>query len=615
MTPPTEPARPRIFPHITPDLYRTLEGANAHAPDERAARRLLALANRPLTIWQRYLDWKLTAGERLARALGLHKQALEAELAARYERADFFWRQLQHEFKAFTDKDELWAEALKAAQPEAGAAVMSELNSARARLVDEVFVDTHWAFYRSYAPTDQPLTPQSRALVHFDYLAAFVAHAGLTEAQAAELLREPAEALAALGRETKQWQPAETACELLLQHCPGAVEYQQKLADIYFGRTISQIKNGTSDADYKRDAAAYLKGIERTEQLRRRYPDCAVLYEYLGHLYHLRAIKLANAGSVALALQECEKARAHYPPLTEAEQTKDELIKLMRDLQERVRELVAQVSRTPNARLNAKGMQMRTEANTGFDLINKYIDSDEQKQTIEAYYRARDRRVWERTGLAAPADRWAERARLLVEALGYVMSNPPADRFALGQTWAQVAASHPDLAALDPAPVTTFLYRQLYTDGAEPPVQPQPVRASAALAPATMAKATRGGEPFGYWLFSRQNLRIKAQAAIAVLLLLLAGGLIVRNAYARRVRDTAFDQVVAANARHEHLRVIEGAEQFLAHPALGGKDGREARVLSLYNEALVRWVAQQPGKLSEDALAHVSRYRQLVGVK
>src|SRR5205823_11170211 len=139
--------------------------------DARAARRLLLLANRLLTPWQRYLNWKLTPAERLARALGLHRQALAAELSAHYERADFFWRQLQIEFTAFIEKDELWAAALKAAEPEAGASVMSEPAQARARFVDEVLIETHWACYRAYAQKEQPLTPQSRALVHLQYLA------------------------------------------------------------------------------------------------------------------------------------------------------------------------------------------------------------------------------------------------------------------------------------------------------------------------------------------------------------------------------------------------------------------------------------------------------------
>ncbi|HEX8140680.1 MAG TPA: hypothetical protein VF544_24145 [Pyrinomonadaceae bacterium] len=114
-------------------------------------------------------------------------------------------------------------------------------------------------------------------------------------------------------------------------------------------------------------------------------------------------------------------------------------------------------------------------------------------------------------------------------------------------------------------------------------------------------------------LLAELDMRVMIQVAAAVVLLLVAGGLLARDIWARHARDAAFRQMLEANSRGESLHVIESAEKFLTHrPLNGSRDAREADVVGLYSEALVHWVAEQPGKLDANALAHVARYKQLV---
>lgn len=114
-------------------------------------------------------------------------------------------------------------------------------------------------------------------------------------------------------------------------------------------------------------------------------------------------------------------------------------------------------------------------------------------------------------------------------------------------------------------------------------------------------------------LLAELDLRVTLQVAVAVVLLSVAGVLLIRGAWARQTRDTSFRQMVDAAGRREYLSVIEAAEKFLTHmPLNGSRDAREEQVVSLYSEALVHWVAQQPGKLDAAATARVERYRQLV---
>jgi hypothetical protein len=114
-------------------------------------------------------------------------------------------------------------------------------------------------------------------------------------------------------------------------------------------------------------------------------------------------------------------------------------------------------------------------------------------------------------------------------------------------------------------------------------------------------------------LLAELNMRIVLQVVVAVVLLAVAGGLLARDVWARSARDTAFRQMIESNDRREYVRVIEAAESFLNNQPLNrNSDNRETTVVSLYGEALVHWVAQQPGQLNPDAHARIARYKKLV---
>src|SRR6266508_2155573 len=84
----------RIFPSIGPHLYDLGAEPPDLTPDQRAARRILALAQRAFTGRERLVGWKLNEIGRIGRLLLFHRLALRAELAAQWRRADFFWREV-----------------------------------------------------------------------------------------------------------------------------------------------------------------------------------------------------------------------------------------------------------------------------------------------------------------------------------------------------------------------------------------------------------------------------------------------------------------------------------------------------------------------------------------
>ena len=140
------------------------------------------------------------------------------------------------------------------------------------------------------------------------------------------------------------------------------------------------------------------------------------------------------------------------------------------------------------------------------------------------------------------------------------------------------------------------------------------VHASPQEPPVTTGLSTkrhRGGEPFGFWLFSGQDKLIKIQAAIAIVLILLVGGLTIRDFVARTTRNTAYNQIIEAIENQDYLGVIEGAESYFANTPLSGKDERDAQVIDIYREAFVRWFVGL-GELDHEAQAHIERYQTLI---
>jgi hypothetical protein len=593
--------RQRVFPPIDADVYRA-----AHTGQPEQGWALLRLADESLSFTARYLDRQLAPRQRVGRALSLHRDALAAELEGRFERADFYWRQLLREVARFDSP--AWEAAGDAAMPSASGADRTDV--VRRALVRELFLETHLAFYRGYVASAEALTLTARAFVHFRYVTQWLDRAELSEHDLMALLGSPANTIVTLSTETKSWSVGMDACELVLKHCPGATTFQDRLARLYWDRAMAGVAKDSDGSAALRDAKQMLAGIESTEALIERYPYCSVAYDYAAHLHHVRAIALANGGMISQAMFECEKALAYDAGFAEAQQTRAALVDAMKQLQERVKELLADVARRPNARLSSKGIELRDEANAGFGPAVDYQRSAERTRTLERAYRARARRVWHRVGLPEPPDDFDGQAELLYEMLGQIFSKAPTDRPAILREFAAIAA-YPRLSPEDWEAVVAFVEQRIGIAEAPAAVDDSPqLPAGPALAPTTTA-ATRGGEPFAYWVFSGQDWRLKTQAAAAIALVLLGTGLIGRDTFAQRSRDAAYAQLEAAAQEQQHLKVIESAEQFLDHPPLSGSDPRQDDVVALYGQALVRWVAAQPGEIGPDGVAHAERYRRL----
>jgi hypothetical protein len=620
----------RVFPPIQLTLYETNPDLAELTPDQQAARKLLALANQNFTPWERLLGWKLDSTGQIGHLLLQHRLAMEAELAAKWERADFFWNQVQIELNALSRRDDIWQALVLAVANEPGVAVMGNSIQLRQRLVDELLIDTHYAFYNGLAQQVEKLSLKDRAFVHIDYIQTLLNFSGRSQNELLSMLKLPWEQRLALYKEAKKWKEAIALCTERLKYSPNSIDYQNALVEVYFSATLAKLSNGKSQAKQLEDAKALQSGIEGLEQFTKNYPHNLSAFESLGHLHHLRAIKLSNGTRLAEALVEVHKALAHNPYIEQALETRKELVRLMNQLQAQMRVIPS------NAMLLGKGQHLRAEANKGFVPMNAYKESAAAKATMYDFKVAQAISIWRSIGLPEPDANtsagspavmyaqngkelltestagWSRQALLLLDGLNDVFNNPRS-QWDLEAVWQAVVVEKPELAELDQGLIFAFLDRKLFrsTDGSVAPETPTLLLDLPVLTPLS-TRHKRSAEPFIPWLFSRQDIRIKLQAAAASVLVLTAAGLTIQDTSVRSARDAAYRQVLEANQGQDYLKVLEGAEKFFANTPLSGKDGRDEQVKNLSSEALVRWFAQQREPLNADAQARIKRYRAVM---
>lgn len=621
----------RVFPPIQSDIYSKSDDGSPLTPDQRVARNIIALANKEFTKWERLLGWKLNAPDQIGRLLLQHRLAVEAELAAEWQRADFFWNQVHIEIKALFRKNEVWQSLVLAVAKEAGVEIMGNPVQLRQRLVDELLIDTHYAFYNGIAQQVEKLSLKDRAFVHIGYMEKLLNLPGLSQDKLLSMLRLPWEQQLALYQEAKKWNLAIQLCTERQKYFPISIEYQNELIEVCFLATLAKLHNGESEAEGLKDAKTLQGEIRRLEKFSKDYPYNLSLFEFLGHLHHLRAIALGNGGRLSEALVEVSKGMTHNPYIEQGPETRAQLVGMMNQLQ-------AQMEQIPrDATLNEKGKRLLTEANQGFAPMNDYIKSAAAKATVGAFRLAQALSIWRQIGLPEPEMNisssssgvmviqngeelptdstlgWSRQVLLLWDGVNMVFNNPPRNPWDLAAAWEAVVAQKPELAELDRGLIYTFLDRKLFrsTDESIAPKTPVPPL-DAPLINSISTKPKRSAEPFIPWLFSRQDIRIKLQAAVASVLVLTAGGLTIQDTSVRSVRDAAYKQIQKASQGQDYLKVVEEAEKFLANTPLSRKDGRDEEVKNLYSEAFVRWFAQKGDQLDGNAEAHIERYRALM---
>lgn len=605
----------RVFPPVGPDFYRLQEDGQPLSPDQQVAVDVLSLADRHLPAWQRLSGRGLDGMGQLGRLLYLHKQALEAELAGRWRRADFFWDAVSENLEALADAIGVWQQVVETLSCRPRVVVLNEPRQLQQRLVHETFVDLHCAFYNGYLQTGADLTWQDRAFAHIDRILDLLEFAPLPTTDLQTVLAPALDSRIALCEKAEQWELAVELCANLVDHLPQVAKYQDRLAGLYLAGTLSSLKKAKSQRAHLKNAERLREGIVRLDRMRDRFPHCPVIYEALGHLHHQRAISQANGGQLAEAVHSAQKAVAYNPTLKQARETRDALVKAMLQLQVQAKALQAQVAAQPRARLTPQGVQLVGQAHLGLKPSERFLRMD-APQITAAYHAAQGRRLWRAIGLAEPSGSWDDRSRALLVGMSQVLSQSPGDREGVTVAWSRLAAEDKNLSDLDPIPICDYLSGRLF-EGQQatvptPALPPQAIPQQPPVIADAASRRQRSSEPFAFWLFNNRDWRIKIQAVAAIALVLLVGFLAVRDLSIRAARAAAFAQIVAAAETEDALGIIQGAEAFLASQPLSGRDGRDQQVVDLYTEAFVRWFVGLDDAPDAEAEAHVGRYQALI---
>ncbi len=602
----------RFFPPISPNLYDLSEEPVALTPDQQVARNLLALAKRDFSRWERFFGWNLDPQGQVGCLCLHHRMALEAELSGCWRRAHLLWDYVYTELKNLQRHEAVW-EGLTAVTKQPGVTVLGEPVALRQRLVDEVFIDTHCAFYNGRMQLGEPLAPDDRAFAHLRYIENLLEFSTLSLNDQLALLGPAKDNQIKLYEESQQWEQAIQVSAGMASRFPDGERYQNKLAELIFSKTLAELTNGESEQENLADSKRLERGVQRLEKFRFDYPYNVTVFELLGYLHYLQAIKLGNAKRVAEALVEVEKALIYNPHLEKGQEIAKQLTEMMQNLQVQMEDLEREMKYQPNKVLNAEGILLRSQARKGFKPLQDYHESDEPRMTVNAVRLAHGRQIWRDIGLPELSDGWEERATTLLSALGEVFNNPPEDKAQVPAAWNEVTKKNPDLAELDSHLISAYLGYRLFGENADDfqqkPAQPRPADFPVLVG---TDKGLCDREPFGYWLFSRGDIRVKVQAGIAIILLLAAGGLAVRDLLHRNVRTTAYQQITQAAAHNDYLAMVTAAERFLAAPVLSLKDEREQRVRELYDQAMVHWFAASRGEFDAEAQSHLKRYQALM---
>jgi hypothetical protein len=602
----------RLFPLLTAYGYTKSFELDSGTPDQQAAASLLSLAKLDLTQAQQFFAYKLRPQAHLTRLFKQHQLGLEAEQKAQWQRADFYWQQVQNQLKALSKREALWqALADEIAQKHPEAELLNQPLILRQRLVEEVLIDTHCGFYNGLTEPSEGLAWGDRPFTHIRHIEKLLPYSSLTLREIQLFLADSWQKQINHYRAAKNWSEAIKLCHHRLTYCSD-IPYQNELAEMQASAITAKLTNGKSEKQQLQDAKRLKKGIQQFEALAKIYPHNISLFDYLGNLHHLHAIRLGNGGLVAEGLVAVEKALIYTPYLRDAVVTRSHLTQAMERLSEYATQVKAQLARNRNTRLNPEGRKVLTQSQKGFALREWYLNSKYASSARKAVQVAEAMTVWRNIqGLPDPSDE--QQAIALLNGLNTILKHPPANPEALPAAWQTVVKAHPELTNLNAESIHTFLKQRIWK--VEPPtpiVTPTSQTEQPPLLKPFHATPQPSREPFLAWICSRQNLGLKAQTAIATIALLIVGNLSLYELSVRTERKTAYNQILTLDPQQDSTEIIAAAEQFLSHRPLSGKDAREARVKELYTQAFVNWFLQQPDALNEATTqAQFERYQNL----
>jgi hypothetical protein len=610
--------RTRLFPCVGPDRHLAEVDTASLSEDQCFTRAILDLGWRPLNFLQRVSGVWLNARKQISRLLLFHRLALEAELGLRFVRADFFWIEVHRQLAQLSKNPTVWIAALDAIPHIGNAPIRSSPNLVFAILVEEVFLDTHQAFFNFWAKRGQTETQSDRTAAHLNWIRKIIDQTALSDSEKIEVLSPLMLYQLEAYRKTEDMVKAEGLALDLLLRFPEVTAFQNALADVYSGQARGSWCDDESKATNSSDATTIARGIYRLKRLRQDYPHNIFLFKKTAELLHLRAKRLTEDGLLAEALADVEAALTYQPEFVEANTTRTELENEM----QKMRVEMAAAEGEPSGLVKQEEGVRRQQVAKGFRLIDSYRQSDEARAVANDLPVACGRRVWEALDLG-PLERFDLRPLALEDALQSIYHIAPMNSTGLRETWERVSCDNPYLAKLDATRLYDYLGSHLFNLNSQTLNEEDSKEAGKfeSLGNGMQPDFTEisisdhsfsGRFPILYWIFSCQDWRLKLQCVTAMILVFFFAQYSFTEYHNQQARASAYERLQEGKRDRDFLQMVKAAESFLSHPIIG-KDLRRPEVEGLYSEALVRWFNQEMPP-PEQAKEHLGRYREVMGI-
>jgi hypothetical protein len=614
----------RIFSKVTSNLYVQSPIPETASPDEQAANFLISLGRHGLRKMQMLFGQNLSPQQQIIRLLIHHRLGLEAELIGQWQQADFYWQQIVNQIKGLVKQESVWQVlANDISEDYPGSVTLNTSIGLRQRIVEEVFIDTHCGFFNSLnalvEKTDNrqekliQIDGRNRSFVHTAFIEQLLPYSSLHKKDWLGLVDASWQQQIDQCCASKDWEKATRLCKHRLKLYPNAPTYQTELTEVIGSKVLSDLQSEKSKKQPAIRIRCLKKGLLQFELLVKIYPRSLAAYDYLGNLYHLYAIELAKNQQVSEGLVAVEKAIAYAPSLEAAYTTRDCFTQAMKQLQAQVDQMLTELRRRPNTHLNAQGIKLNRQAKRGFRLRDKYLASSQGTAIEQALKIAQATQVWQRIP-ELPPEPTDRTISALSECLTRIICRPPLDKAGLSDEWVNISRLDSDLASLPVNPICDFLEQVIWKKQRITAIITPPPTSEAPLIPVPTRPVQQfASEPFLPWLVSRQNVWLKVQAALSVIVLLLAISLGGYEYSVRTARAHAYEEISDAVQQNHLLGVVEGSEAFLSHQPLSGRDNREAEVKALYAEALTALFMQQAYIVEGSEIQrYIQRYRELM---
>ena len=543
----------RIFPALEADIYQYSYNLSDLAGDRKVAAMLLDLFNQNNKLSE-LISFTFDAKSKLSRLLNWHRLGIEKEIDGEWKQADFYWRQVQLEIHRLAKQDNLWLSLANEYAKEDGVVVMNDPVKMRQRLVEELLIDTHYAFYHGINSQADELKTKELSFRHIEYITKLVKLSSFSQEHLLGLLSHPLQKQIELYVKSEEYSKACLICENRLSVFPDSIKFQNQFIELRSKAFSAKLKNELSKKKLAKNTQKLDREISWYKKFLKVYPYNLPAFHYLGSLYNASALQLNHSKQISKSFLHVEKSLSYNPDLILSQKLKQQIQAQVEQLQTNAAAIKQEIARKnqllnrlisgKRTTLSAHGRWIVNEASIGLSLGNNYRKSSEFKNIADAYRLAKEK--------------------------------------------------YPDLVKADIANQTVIITNSSINCKLEPKFNSTKLK----------------NEPFLPWLFSRQDLGFKMLPGFASIFLLFTGGFLGRELWATERRNRTYQEIVEASEKYDSLKAIENAEQFLAYKSVKGKDDRESEVKQLYAQAFVRWLSNKE-QLNDSDWKIINRYQQL----